>query len=337
MPRHLRLWFMICPIGALGPLAVAAPAGAPESQPARVIVSSDIGGDDPDDFQSLVHLLVYADRFDLEGLIASPPGAGRSKHILEVLRAYEADYPRLKARASRFPSPESLRDMTRQGAIDVAPKEGFSQPTEGSRWIIRQADRKDDRPLYILVWGSITDVAQAVHDAPQIKKRIRILSIGGWNTKQDPHARQYLFDMHPDLWWVESNTTCRGMYVGGRQDRDLGNLSFVERHVRGHGALGDLYWAKKRDIKMGDTPSLLYLFTGNPDDPTGEHWGGQFKLTAGRATHWTDLDKPGLRAGNYNGAATVNRWRVDILRDWQKRMDWLLDTSGEPRRHDNES
>ena len=42
----------------------------------RVIVSTDIGGTDPDDFQSMVHLLVCADRFDLEGLISSPYGPG---------------------------------------------------------------------------------------------------------------------------------------------------------------------------------------------------------------------------------------------------------------------
>ena len=33
----------------------------------RVIVSTDIGGTDPDDFQSMVHFLVYADMFDVEG------------------------------------------------------------------------------------------------------------------------------------------------------------------------------------------------------------------------------------------------------------------------------
>ncbi len=32
----------------------------------RVLVSTDIGGTDPDDVQSMVHLLVYADSFDLE-------------------------------------------------------------------------------------------------------------------------------------------------------------------------------------------------------------------------------------------------------------------------------
>lgn len=40
--------------------------GATESR-RRVIVSTDIGGTDPDDFQSMVHLLVYADCFDIEG------------------------------------------------------------------------------------------------------------------------------------------------------------------------------------------------------------------------------------------------------------------------------
>jgi hypothetical protein len=49
----------------------------------RIIVSTDIGGTDPDDFQSLVHLLVYADCFDIEGLISSPYGPGRKQHILE--------------------------------------------------------------------------------------------------------------------------------------------------------------------------------------------------------------------------------------------------------------
>ena len=42
----------------------------------RVIVCSDIGGTDPDDLQSMVHFLLYADMFDVEGMISSPYGAG---------------------------------------------------------------------------------------------------------------------------------------------------------------------------------------------------------------------------------------------------------------------
>lgn len=50
----------------------------------RVIVSTDIGGTDPDDFQSMVHLLVYADCFDIEGLISSPYGPGRSVSLFNL-------------------------------------------------------------------------------------------------------------------------------------------------------------------------------------------------------------------------------------------------------------
>ena len=67
----------------------------------RVIVTTDIGGSDPDDFQSMVHYLLYSDLFDTEGLISSPTwGTGRASYILEVIDAYEKDYPKLFALAT---------------------------------------------------------------------------------------------------------------------------------------------------------------------------------------------------------------------------------------------
>jgi hypothetical protein len=45
--------------------------GALAGEQHRVLVSTDIGGTDPDDFQSMVHLLVYADVLDIEGLVSS--------------------------------------------------------------------------------------------------------------------------------------------------------------------------------------------------------------------------------------------------------------------------
>lgn len=303
--------------------AVRPPGGALAGQRPRVIVSTDIGGSDPDDFQSMVHLLIYADVLDIEGLISSPPQAGRARHVLEVIDAYEKDYPHLKRHAPAYPAPAALRKVTRQGAIDPAPRAGFSRATPGSRWIIERARAKDPagRPLWALVWGSITDIAQAVHDAPDIKKTLRVYSIGSWNTAQDRSARSYLFGKHKDLWWIEADTTFRGMYMGGPQGSDLGNRAFLARHVKGHGALGDLLVGKKADIKMGDTPSVLYLFRGDPADPTGEHWGGAFVKTDHAANYWTDNPDPKLIERGKRGAKTVNRWREDYLRDWQRRMD----------------
>lgn len=41
--------------------------GTTDTKP-RILISTDIGGTDPDDFQSMIHLLMYADLFQIEGL-----------------------------------------------------------------------------------------------------------------------------------------------------------------------------------------------------------------------------------------------------------------------------
>lgn len=299
--------------------------GALAGERFRVIVSTDIGGSDPDDFQSMVHYLLYADCFDTEGLISSPPHAGRKEHILEVLRAYETDYPKLRLHSEKYPSPASLRAVAKQGAIDPAPAVGYSQPTEGSRWIIERAKAKDARPLWVLVWGAITDVAQALHDDPSIKPKLRVYFISSWNRRTDQAARDYVVQKHPDLWLIEAETTFRGMYVGGRQEGALGNREFVTRHVKEAGALGKLFFEKKPDIKMGDTPSVLYLLRGSSDAPAADHWGGSFRRASEKADYWIDRAEPELAEGNYPGARTVNRWREEYLRDWQQRMTRLKD------------
>ena len=50
----------------------------------RVVISTDIGGSDEDDIQSMIHYLLYSDLFDTEGIICSPPGKGRRKDALKV-------------------------------------------------------------------------------------------------------------------------------------------------------------------------------------------------------------------------------------------------------------
>jgi hypothetical protein len=162
-----------------------------------------------------------------------------------------------------------------------------------------------------------------VHDDPSIKPKLRLYSIGAWNTQQDPYARRYLFDQHPDLWWIEANSTFRGMYLGGDQTGDRANLTFVEQHVRSHGALGACFWAAKPDIKMGDTPSVLYLLRGTPADPTRPSWGGQFVPSSGRDSYWTDDTNPVFSADTYRGAVHVNCWRYAWLQSWQQRLQAL--------------
>ena len=256
---------------------VASPTTAGQAPRPRVVVSSDIGGTDPDDFQSMVYLLLCADMFDVEGLISSPFGPGRREHILKLIDLYESDYPNLRAHSTTYPSPESLRRITVQGAIDSAPFAGFARPTDGSNQIVRAARRDDPRPLHVLVWGGIDDLAQALHDAPDILPKLRVYWIGGPNKKWSPDAYQYIVDRHPNLWIIEANATYRGWFVGGNQSGEWSNTAFVTKHVAGMGALGRFFASQLGGtIKMGDAPSVARLLMGVPDDASQPSWGGRF-------------------------------------------------------------
>ena len=271
MKKYCTLFFAMI---LLSPFKMAK-AEAPDTTQ-RIIVSSDIGGTDPDDFQSMVHLFVYADTFDIEGIISSPHGEGRATHILEVIDEYEKDYPKLVAYSSKYPTPDSLRSLVKQGETEKAPPVGYRESTEGSDWIIECAKRDDPRPLHVLVWGGIEDLAQALHDAPEILPKLRVYYIGGPNKKHAPNAFQYIVENFPDLWMIESNATYRGWFTGGDQSGVWSNTGFVNKYVKGFGALGDYFASKKAEVKMGDTPSLMRLFNGDPEDPTQPSWGGQF-------------------------------------------------------------
>ena len=247
----------------------------------RILVSTDIGGTDPDDVQSMVHLLVYSDSFDLEGLVSSPYGPGRKEHILKVIDAYERDLPNLRAHSASalklYPTADALRAISQSKEHLTAPgAAGIGAATEGSDWIIQCAKRDDPRPLHVLVWGGIEDLAQALHDAPEILPKLRVFFIGGPNKKWSVDAYNYVEQNHPKLWMIESNATYRGWFTGGNQKGEWNNKEFVTKHVAGHGALGNAFFEAKADIKMGDTPSLGRLLRGVSDDPTKPGWGGTY-------------------------------------------------------------
>ena len=251
--------------------------GARAGERYRVLVTTDIGGSDPDDFQSMVHYLLYSDLFDTEGLISSPWGAGTVQDIFTVINQYEKDYASLRAYSERYPEPDVLRALTKQGALEPAPYRGYQKATEGSDWIIHCAKKKDERPLYLLMWGLLEDLAQALHDAPEIMDKLRVYYIGGPNKKWGPNAYEYIRRNFPDLWMIENNSTYRGWFNGGDQSGSWGNQSFVSAYAADRGALGRYFTTHLGGvIKMGDTPSVSWLLRGNPEQPEEDSWGGRF-------------------------------------------------------------
>jgi hypothetical protein len=287
----------------------------------RVIITADIGGSDPNDVQSFVHFLTYSDLFDVEGLISSAPG-GRKSKFLDVINAYEKDYPNLKTYSPNYPTPTHLRSVTREGKTS----KGWGSSNDGSRLIIQAAKKNDPRPLYILAWGSQTNEGIALRDDPSIGKKLRLHAIGPWNTTNgDPVINDYIRNNHHEIFWIIDRSTFRGASSYGVQSGDLGDLAFAQQHVRSHGALGNACYSAMNRLKLNQTTTVLYHLRGNPNNPTTEHWGGAFVSSGDKAgvspNFWQDNPASALMEGSRKGAKTVSKWRVAWLRDWQARMD----------------
>ena len=244
----------------------------------RVLISTDIGGTDPDDNQSMAHLLMNSDRFDLEGLVSSPSfGTGSKEEILRMIDVYEKDRKVLSKHVPGLMTAEDLRKLVKQGRKEKAPACGYGQPTEGSEWIVKQARKKDKRPLYVLVWGCLEDVAQALHDAPDIAPKLRVHWIGGPNKKWGVNAYCYIAENFPDIWIIENNTTYRG-FIYDSKNKDKYNMGYFSTFIKDAGHLGrDFAYYYKGNPKMGDTPSLLYMMSGNPANPEQLSWAGRFE------------------------------------------------------------
>src|SRR5579883_2024950 len=126
----------------------------------RVMVLTDIGNE-PDDSESMVRLLLYANELDVEGLLAVTSTWQRAvvhpELIEERVRAYGEVLPNLRAHASGYPDMESLLKVIRAGRPEYGMNGvGPGKDTEASRLLIAAADRPDPRPLWLTLWGGST-------------------------------------------------------------------------------------------------------------------------------------------------------------------------------------
>ncbi|MBN2762581.1 MAG: DUF1593 domain-containing protein, partial [Bacteroidales bacterium] len=158
----------------------------------RIMISSDfppfpVTNSDPDDVQSMVRFLLYANEFDVEGLIASAGTfnmVAEKKNILAVLDEYDKVDENLRKHDPRYPFADALRAVTFEGkgnnnGIGIqwgcgkqSPGEiiGKGMDSEASKAIIAAADKPDPRPLYICVWGGPREVAQAIWDVKNTRR-----------------------------------------------------------------------------------------------------------------------------------------------------------------------
>jgi hypothetical protein len=286
---------------------------------------------DPDDMQSIVRFLLYANEFDIEGLVISSgtfANVARKQHMLDVIDVYDRVDENLRKRDPRYPTPEHLKSVCFEGRSGTWGKKGTESIGEGkdseaSDAIIRIVDKPDPRPIYIGVWGDCSVVAQAVW---KVRKTRNTAELDAFLGKLRIHqiATQdgtigWLRENFPKLFIIHSAKTYQGMFGGSDPLSDLG---WVNEHIRNnHGPLGSIYPHQGMGctgVCEGDSPSFLWLVSANrglndPDDPTQESWGGQFKKD-GDTNHYVDGPGP----------SSVSKWRKDYRKEFRERADWML-------------
>lgn len=302
--HRLAIWLV-----ALASLALCGTTGPLCAEVPRVFITTDIGINDPDDDQSVCHMLHYANEIELVGLVPDlvvlRNNEKARKRLNDVVDAYERDYenPKYRFKESGHPSPAAVRSAIKWSMDDAV------------RSLIEAASAEDKRPLYVLVWGRMQVVGRAFQASPEIASNIRLLTIAthlkanrSWgNEKGDGQERNWnwtadrdnIYAAHPNLWWVESDWTYSGMFPAPVDDKDrYGDPVLMRDKIKEHGQLGHHLWQIGNKHKWsgyfrcGDTPTLNYLLdTSDDDDPTQQGWAGSFvRPFADRPNYYIGVD-----------------------------------------------
>ncbi|MBN2012437.1 DUF1593 domain-containing protein [candidate division KSB1 bacterium] len=262
----------------------------------RVIILTDIEAD-PDDTQSMVRLLLYSNEIDIKGLIATTSVWKKTsvspQSIMKLIQAYGKVQPNLLMHEPDFPDAEALSAIVVQGL----PKYGMlgvgdGKDSQGSDWIIKVLEEKDERPLWISVWGGVNTLAQALYkientksenEVKQLIAKLRVYTI----SDQDDSGI-WIRNNFPDLFYIVSPGDDYGSatwnainsFVTGINNDEISNTWLAQNIQQGHGPLGAAYPDVAYGME-GDTPSFLSLIPNGlnqAEHPEWGGWGGRYEL-----------------------------------------------------------
>lgn len=259
----------------------------PEARKKRVIIHSDVANEADDPFAIMHHLLTPSE--EICGIIA-----GHHEYTASVL-------PEV-ARQQGLSLEEFLALMERQGSVNTITRRGESMErnyqagkkllamagmeeipllrgsvyelqseddcpeSPGADFMIKEALKEDERPLYVALQGSITDLAIAYKKEPEIAKHLTAVWIGGgaypdgaggdFNMRQDVIAARIVMAGDIPLWQIPCN-------VYASVETSLAELNL---RVRPCGKLGEYLVEQLQEINL----QRGNAFPG--DWPHGESW-----------------------------------------------------------------
>ena len=353
-------------MGVMAVIGVNALQAAENDLKPRLVVCTDIAPADvePDDMESMVRLMAYADMFEIEALITSvgwncdPYPAEWAEYLQRVIEAYRKDVPKLMRRSGQqefmpledenkqqyigyWPSADYVKSRAVMGSIHGGIKAiGADNDSPGSELLIRLADEDDTRPIYVAAWGGANTLAQAIwrvkqtRSAEELKKfvrKFRIYTI----TDQDMQYSMRMNRSYSSHMWLRKEFADDLQFVwdeGTWQEQcELGKRHWQQHkdNIQGRGALGGEYPTYKWGVE-GDTPSFLYVMPNglnNPEDPHQCGWAGYHErgmCADSLTTAWTSWQEP-VRSIS---VGYKQRFYPDELNDFMARMQWAAEGKG---------
>lgn len=347
MKKPLFLAFVACLWSTLSFGKSLMPASV-SNENTRLIVTTDLGGSDPDDIQSMIHLLVCSDRIDIEGLISSEAWVDdpdKTEKLKRTVEYFIEVLPTLSVHSSGYPSADYLRSIVVRGQ-DKPHMDGVGdgKDSPGSDLIVSALLKDDDRPLWVVAWGGANTLAQALHklkttcDEDTFEKcisKLRMYDILG----QDD-AGAYIAKNYPNLLYIR-NKEVYGWAPGDQWTKD---------NVQCRLPLGSHYpnriWATE-----GDSPSFLYVYSNglnDPEHPSYGGWGGRFSNEKVKNLRGMDfIESSGKSEAIYDdyymigsapeGVWAIKKWEQAIHNDFAARMIWSAEDRYENANHHPEA
>jgi Protein of unknown function (DUF1593) len=293
----------------------------------RVFIFTDINIDsgDPDDRQSLIHLLWYANELQIEGIVPDRWNAKSVEACELVIDAYSRDYLKFSFDKKNYPIPDDLRKIV-------------ANNMDESFRLFGSAVSDTRSPLYVLVWGTMGSLSKILLAHPEYSKNIRLITIGtglmleedikhmppDWEKSKpceqlnwNGSGRNVIYN-NPQfnaMWWLEMNWSYSGMFTGTEPQimfNELSRFGSLGQHIKE--VVKNEAWAQY--FRVGDTPSVLYVIDTNHDfdNPTQSSWAGKFSkpIPSVKPHYYTDYS--GSREWDYLNPC--NTWKNHkLIRD----------------------
>jgi hypothetical protein len=307
----------------------------------RTIVTAD---PELDDLNSMIRFLLYADELQIDGLVyassrfhwrgdgngttfflpdreyAQPQTSWRwapgERFIDDAVDAYAEVYENLVVHDSRYPAPDALRAVIREGNVDFEGDTSAESP--GSQLIADVLLDDEPGPVYFQLWAGPSTVARALmsieerfgptEEWERVHAKVSAKAVITKFASQDDSLDDYIAPNWPGIRVIEVATLAWG-YMARRtiraEDLHLLSAEWTSENVTSQGPLGALYrvWGDGIQMVPGDMTDYFHLSGQTADELRAQGYGvwmdpqpaGEW-ISEGDTTNMLPLLVPGLRS-----------------------------------------